>query len=331
MKVLIAGGAGYVGSTIASAYLDEDIEIVVLDNLVTGRREFAKGRTFYEGDIANRGLVTRILEEHPDIDVAILCAALINVSESYARPKDYYRNNVVKCLGFIDSLMASGCTRLIFSSSASIYRSSEMAAVDERAPLEPTSPYARSKTAFEWIVEDISHAGPLRVISFRFFNPIGADPQMRTGLQSSETSHALGAMIRAMTTETDFAIMGTDYATRDGTGIRDYVHVWDIARAHISAVQLFDSIVSVDNPYEAINLGTGRGTTVRELVHKFNKVSPIPIHTVNLARRDGDAAGAFSNFEKATRLLGWTPILSLEDGIRDSLRWAKMRRGILGD
>ncbi|MGA2876319.1 MAG: UDP-glucose 4-epimerase GalE [Nitrososphaerales archaeon] len=330
MKVLIAGGAGYVGSTIASACIDSDIEPIIVDSLTTGRREFTKGRTFYEGDIADQELIARIFDENSELDAAILCAAFVSVPDSISRPLDYYENNVVKCLSFIRALIASDCRKLIFSSSASLYATSELEPVDENSPLEPTNPYARSKTAFEWMLEDISHSGLLRVLSFRYFNPIGADPRMRSGLQSLEPSHALGAMIRAMKTNENFTVTGTDFATRDGTGIRDYVHVWDVAQAHVAALEQFDSILSEVNPYEVINLGSGRGTTVRELVATFNEVSIVPIDTVDMPRRKGDTAGAYANYDKAQRLLGWIPKLSLAESIQDSLRWSQIRDDLLG-
>jgi UDP-glucose 4-epimerase len=302
-----------------------------VDNFITGRREFVKDRHFYEGDIADQALIARIFDENTDIEIAVLCAALISVPESISRPTDYYDTNVLKCFTFTRSLIANDCTRLVFSSSASIYATSELAPVDEDSPLEPSNPYARSKVVFEWMLQDISHSGPLRVLSFRYFNPIGADPSMRTGLQSSEPSHAVGAMIRAMKTKNDFAVTGTNFATRDGTGIRDYVHVWDVAQAHVSALERFDSILSDENPYEVVNLGSGKGTTVRELIAIFNKVSSSPIDSVDWPRRSGDTAGAYASYEKAQRLLSWSPRLSIADGIRDSLKWAGIRDDMLGD
>jgi UDP-glucose 4-epimerase len=330
MKVLIAGGAGYVGSTIASACLDSGIEPVIVDSLITGRREFVMDRKFYEGDISDQVLIARIFTENPDLSAAILCAALINVPESISDPVNYYMNNVVKCLNFARALVANDCTKLIFSSSASIYATSGPEPVNENSPIEPTNPYARSKVAFEWILQDISKTGLLKVISFRYFNPIGADPKMRSGLQSPEPSHAFGAIIRAMQTGKPFAITGTDYATRDGTGIRDYIHVWDVAHAHVLALIKFESILADVDHYEVINLGTGKGTTVRELVTKFNDVSSTPIEIARVPRRPGDSAGTFANYEKAKRLLGWTPQFSLVDGIRDSLKWAELRELVLG-
>ena len=183
MKVLIAGGAGYIGSTVASACLDAGISPVILDNLVTGRREFTSGRTFYEGDIADGPLVDRIFAEHADIGAVVHCAALIVVPDSVADPVGYYRANVTKGLEFTAHLLRNGCGRLIFSSSAAIYRAGADLSVDEDSAIDPQSPYARTKAVCEAMFADIAATQPLRLLSLRYFNPIGADPKMRTGLQ----------------------------------------------------------------------------------------------------------------------------------------------------
>ncbi len=330
MKVLIAGGAGYIGSTIASACLDAGITPVIVDNLLTGRREFTTGRIFYEGDIDDGVLIDEVFSVHPDIEAVVHCAARISVPDSVSHPIDYYTDNVSKSLSFASHLIRNGCSRLIFSSSASIYESEDTPEVNEGSVIHPLSPYARTKAICESMFEDIANAEDLRVLSLRYFNPIGADPRMRTGLQSPHPSHALGKMIEAMETETPFEITGTDYPTRDGTGIRDYLHVWDLAQAHVLSLERFDGILSSERRFEVINLGTGRGITVRELLEAFNDVVPAPITAVEVARRPGDTAGAYSSNDKARSLLGWMPNLSLVDGIRDSLKWSEVRRDLLG-
>jgi UDP-glucose 4-epimerase len=178
--------------------------------------------------------------------------------------------------------------------------------------------------------EDIANASKLRVLSLRYFNPIGADPQLRTGLQLPRPSHALGQMILAYETNTPFQITGTDYPTRDGTGIRDYVHVWDLAGAHLSSINNFESVFERDGNFEAINLGTGVGTTVRELLSTFNRIVQTPITAIESPRRPGDVSSVFASNLKAQRLLDWKPTLSISDGIRDSLDWLNARRKILG-
>ncbi|MFH8734379.1 MULTISPECIES: UDP-glucose 4-epimerase GalE [unclassified Streptomyces] len=329
MKVLIAGGAGFIGSTIASACLDAGITPVILDSLVTGRREFTEGRVFYEGDIADGTLVDRVFAEHPDIDAVIQCAALIVVPDSVADPVGYYEANVGKSLDFVGHLLRNGCSRLIFSSSASIYRANDDLTVDEESAVEPLSPYARTKAVCEAMFADIAATRPLRVLSLRYFNPIGADPKMRTGLQLPRPSHALGQMILAQEDGVPFRVTGTDYPTRDGSGIRDYVHVWDLAAAHLAALRTFDTLLAGATTSTVVNLGTGTGTTVRELLDAFNSVTDAPISSVDTARRPGDVVGAYTRSDRAQELLGWQSQYSVADGIRDSLRWAALRGEIL--
>jgi UDP-glucose 4-epimerase len=330
VKILITGGAGFIGSTIASAALDAGVEPVLLDSFVTGRREFTAGRTSYEGDIADRALVERIFAEHPDIEAVIHCAALIVVPDSVARPLDYYEANVVKTLRLVESLLAVGCRRLIFSSSASIYQPDDDFSVDEESALAPLSPYARTKAVVEDLLRDVAAVTPLDVISLRYFNPLGTDPQLRTGLQVPEPSHALGKLIQLAERGEPFTITGTDYPTRDGTGIRDYVHVWDLAQAHLAALHRFDEALAGE-PSTVFNLGTGTGTTVRELVTAFESVLGRPVGVEEAPRRPGDSAGAYTRSDKARQRLGWTAQHTLEEGIADSLRWFAERPNRLPD
>ncbi|MDH6110481.1 UDP-glucose 4-epimerase [Kitasatospora sp. MAP12-15] len=330
MKVLISGGAGYIGSTIGSACLDAGITPVVLDNLVTGRREFTEGRAFYEGDIADGALVDRIFAEHPDIEAVVHCAALMVVPDSVGDPIGYYRANVAKSLDFVDHLLRNGCGRMVFSSSASIYLAGEDFSVDESSGLDPQSPYARTKAVCEAMFADIAATQPIRVLSLRYFNPIGADPKMRTGLQTRRPTHALGKLIEAHDEGRPFQITGTDYPTRDGSGIRDYVHVWDLAAAHVAALGRFDEVLVGETRSTVINLGTGTGTTVNELVAAFNSVVGTPVETTVTGPRPGDVAGAYPRSDRALKLLDWTPQHSLAEGIRDSLHWAELRDERLG-
>jgi UDP-glucose 4-epimerase len=348
VKVLIAGGAGFIGSTIALACADAGITPVIVDNLATGRAEFAEGFAFYQGDMADGALIDKIFAEHPDIDAAVLAAALIVVPDSVADPIGYYRANVVASLEFAAHLLRNGCGRLIFSSSASIYQPGDDLTVDEDSPLNPQSPYARSKAITETIFADIAAAEPVRILSLRYFNPIGADPRMRTGLQIADPSHALGKILQSLSEQNVFHVTGTDYSTRDGTGIRDYVHVWDLATAHVAALQRFDALFAstgfastgfastgsagsgMTSSYVVINLGTGTGTTVRELVTAVGRVTGTPVPVRDAPARPGDVVGAYPRIDKARRLLGWEPRFGIDDGIRHSLEWAQVRRSRLG-
>ena len=331
MKVLIAGGAGFIGSTVASYLLDSGHHPVILDNLVTGRREFCAGRIFYQGDIADPVVVDQIFDDHPDIAAVVHCAALIVVPDSVDRPIHYYRENVSKTLEFVDHLIGKGVSRLLFSSSASIYQPGADFSVDEDSALTALSPYARTKLVVEQMLADISASTPLRVLSLRYFNPIGADPRMRTGLQVPSPTHVLGRLVAAYRAGRPFPVTGLDYPTRDGSGIRDYVHVWDLAAAHRRAVEVFDTLFAGSARSLVINLGTGTGTTVLEFVDAFNKVVDAPVAVAAAPRRPGDSAGAYTRSTRAADLLGWRAQHTLEEGIRDSLTWFDRRGTVLPD
>ena len=336
MKILITGGAGFIGSTISSALEDAGHTPVILDSLITGRVEFTKGRIFYKGDIADKKLIGNIFAEHPDIYATIHCAALIIVPESTEKPYEYYRENVGKSLELFYILKEQGCKRLVFSSSAAIYDMVPGFMVTENAPLNPISPYARTKYMMEMILRDYCAAYSMQGIALRYFNPIGADPKLRTGLQIANPSHAIGKLVDVQLGKIPrFTITGTDYETRDGTGIRDYIHVWDLAQAHVRAVENFDiafkNAGNPENNYLVINLGTGLGVTVRELVTAFESVVGKEINKAEGDRRPGDTTGSFCNADTAKKLLGWEAKLSIEEGISDALKWGAKRSQVLPD
>jgi UDP-glucose 4-epimerase len=328
-KALLTGGAGYIGSTTASACVDNGITPVVLDDLSTGRAEFVRDCAFYHGDIADGDLLDRIFAEHPDIAAVVHFAARIVVPESVEQPLLYYRENVGKTLALLEHLDRLSCHTIVFSSSASVYAPGDDFSVDETSPLRPTNPYARSKVIVERMLEDIGHTTPLNALSLRYFNPIGADPEYRSGLQSKQPTHALGQLIAALQGDRTFTITGTNWPTRDGTGIRDYINVWDLALAHVAALQRFDA-ARAGEPYGVINLGTGTGTTVRELTDAFGAVTGERLDIREAEPRPGDSVGCFTRSDKAARLLGWRPTQSLEDSIRQSLEWSRRRPTVLG-
>jgi UDP-glucose 4-epimerase len=335
MKVLITGGAGYIGSTIGSALIDQGHTPIILDSLVTGRKEFTHDRIFYHGDISDDLLLRKIFTDHPDIHGTIHCAALIVVPESVVKPYEYYTENVGKSTTLFHLLHQLGYPRIVFSSSAAIYDLVPGYMVDENSPLRPDSPYSRTKYMMEMVLKDFCAAYKMMGIALRYFNPIGADPKMRSGIHAKNPSHILGKLVDvARGKQSVFQITGTHWPTRDGTGIRDYIHVWDLARAHINAMRLFDKVIgSTDDnqvKYQVINLGTGRGVTVREMVQAFENVYGQSIAKVEVDPRPGDVAGAYANADTALRLLDWKAEMSLEQGISDALKWGAMRREIIG-
>lgn len=326
-KILITGGAGYIGATIASACLDAGIEPLILDDFSVGLPRHVEGRAFYRGDIADGALIDRIVDEHPDLHAVIHCAARTVVPESVADPLGYYEVNVARTVRLLAHLHRRGIHRIVFSSSASVYAGDAVGGLDERAPLGPASPYARTKADVEQILADAASAGAVRALSLRYFNPIGCDPRLRTGPTSPTPTHVLGLLLAAHRTGGSFTITGVDWPTRDGSGVRDFLHVWDLARAHIAAVERFDDVVTDAHPAVVLNVGTGRGTTVRELVDAFTSVAG-PLEVSEGPRRPGDVAGGYALVEAAERALHWRAELTIEDAIRDALAWEE--RSALG-
>ncbi|GAA5511395.1 UDP-glucose 4-epimerase [Deinococcus carri] len=347
MKLLVTGGAGYIGSTVCTALEQAGHVPVVLDSLVTGPAAFVAGRIFYQGDIADTALVRRIFEEHPDITATLHFAARIVVSESLAQPALYYRENVVKSLTLFETLLALGQRRVIFSSSASIYDSppSDGPAglqVTEASPLRPLSPYARSKWMMEEVLRDLCAASagssaPLRAIALRYFNPIGADPELRTGPYLPDPSHVLGRLVATWQgRQPVFSVMGTDYPTRDGTGLRDYIHIWDLALAHVAAAEHFDEAFAQAEAdlgeaqvFLPINVGTGSGTTVRELLEAFQEVAGTTLDVQDSPRRPGDSAGACAEISRARAWLNWLPRHTSREAIASALAWEAQREARL--
>ncbi len=328
MQVLITGGAGYIGSTVGWACLDAGHSVVVLDDFSMGRREFVPQSKVYQGDIADADLLRRIIAEN-EIDAVIHCAAKILVPESVDIPLDYYANNVSKTIEMVKVLTECNLNRLIFSSSGSIYAPDEHFQVTEESPLHPESPYARTKMMIEMILEDAVAASDLHVLSLRYFNPIGTDPQMRSGQQIRYPSHVIWKMLDAVEHDRDFVITGVDWPTRDGSGIRDYIHIWDLAQAHVAALEHFDE-ATADAPYQVINIGTGRGTTVKELVSAFEEATGYTLSVTTGPARLGDVAGVYGVSTKAADLLHWRTQLSDADAIRSAMRWLPVRMEMLG-
>lgn len=324
MKVLVTGGAGYIGSTICTYLKKAGHYPVILDSLVTGNRDFVRDFPFYKVDIADKAALYKVKSKHPEIISVIHCAARTLVPESVSDPALYYRENVSKSTEFFKNCAELGIENLIFSSSASVYGTVDNFIATESSPTNPDSPYARTKLFMEGVLHDFCLSYGLRAVSLRYFNPIGTDPNHETGLYATNPSHILGKLLAvAHKKEEAFNICGTDYPTRDGTGIRDYIHVWDIARAHLSALSWVQS--QKRERHEIVNLGTGAGITVREFVTAFEDALGCKINSKNAPPRPGDPAGAYASCEKAAQLFNWKAELSVTQAIIDSLIWSGLK------
>ncbi|MGI6316489.1 MAG: UDP-glucose 4-epimerase GalE [Christensenellales bacterium] len=331
MKVLVTGGAGYIGAHTCIALQEAGYEPVILDSLVNGREEFTRGYPFYKGDISDETLLNRIAAEQGELYACIHFAARIIVPESVENPYLYYRENVVKSLELFRILDKLGIKRIIFSSSASVYGTVEGFAATEDKPKDPGSPYARTKYMMEMVLEDCARVMSFKGIALRYFNPIGADPKYRVGPYDPSPTHVVGKMVESAMNGTPFNVTGVNWPTRDGSGIRDYLHIWDLALAHVAAVQHFDSAFEkMGGDFMPINLGSGNGCTVFELAESFDNVF-MELHGKKLTletapARPGDVAGAFAVAKRAEQLLHWRTQYSVEDAIRDMLVWTEIKR-----
>jgi len=304
MAVLITGGAGYIGSHMAYELADRGEKVVVLDNLSTGIRALVSpAAELVEGDAGDQPLVRGLIGKH-HIDAVIHFAGSIVVPDSVADPLGYYANNTVASHGLIEACVAGGVRHFVFSSSAAVYGNGGDTPLSEDAAKEPINPYGRSKLMTEWILEDVSRAHDFRYVALRYFNVAGADPKGRTGQSSRRATHLIKiACQAALGRRPELEIFGSDYPTRDGTCIRDYIHVSDLVSAHVLALDaLRGGGASV-----IYNAGYGRGFTVREAIAAVERVAGHAIPTREAARRPGDPATLVADPARLKHALNWQP------------------------
>lgn len=321
MTVLVTGGAGYIGSHAVYALLDRGDDVVVLDNLSTGvRAQVGEKAGFVKGDVADSALVKSLVAEH-GVDAVIHFAGSIVVPDSVADPLSYYENNVVKSRALIAALVESGVQQFIFSSTATVYAEDAPQPLSETAPRAPISPYARSKLMTEWMLEDVARAHEFRPIILRYFNVAGADPKGRTGQSTPKATHLIKRAARvALGREPHLNVFGTDYPTPDGTGVRDYIHVTDLAAAHVLALDA----LRAGGPAAIYNCGYGRGLSVREVVAGMERVLGRPLPVKEAPRRAGDPPTLISDPTRIKKALGWKPAHESLDGIiRSALEWER--------
>lgn len=318
--VLITGGAGYIGSHAVYAFLDAGHEVVVIDDLSTGVRANLPGNVpFYQGSVADRGLVARIVKERRPSG-ALHFAGSIVVPESVIDPAKYYRNNTCASLELADVLVAHGVRQIVFSSTAAVYGVPDQIPVQETAPLQPINPYGWSKLFVEQQLTDMAAAHGLSVGILRYFNVAGADPKGRTGQSTPQATHLIKVACEVATGEREgMSVFGTDYATRDGTCIRDYIHVTDLARAHVAVYEhLRDRGKSV-----LFNCGNGRGYSVLEVIGAVEEASGRRLDAKLTARRPGDPPALIADPSALLAALSWRPEYDLKDMVRTALAWER--------
>lgn len=327
MRILLTGGAGYIGSHTALAVLDAGYEPILLDNFsnslpaVVDRIGQIAGRlpTLIAGDIRDVDLVRNVLAQE-GIDAVIHFAAKKAVAESVADPLSYYANNVGGTLALLDAMEAEGVRSIVFSSSATVYGEPQRLPIDEHHPTGPVNPYGQTKLACENILSDLARADRgWRVSLLRYFNPVGAHPSGLIGEDPTGVPNNLMPLItRAARGEMELQIYGTDYPTEDGTAVRDYIHVVDVAEGHMAALEALGRGENL----QLYNLGTGRGTSVMELIAAFEEATGVKVPHAAADRRPGDVAAIYADVGKAERELGWRARRGISEMCADSWRFA---------
>ena len=327
MKILVTGGCGYIGSHTVVKLLEEKIEVVIIDNLVNSKRDVLEkikkitgsDVTFYQEDLCNLDALKNIFKKEK-FDAIIHFAGLKAVGESVQIPLKYYQNNLISTMNLLFCMQEYGVKKLVFSSSATVYGNPKSLPIKEDFPLQTTNPYGTTKLMIEQILKDVYQSNPdLDITILRYFNPIGAH---KSGLLGEDPNgipnNLMPYVVRvAMGTLPVLSIFGSDYNTVDGTGVRDYIHVLDLAKGHLLALK---------NPKSGLkiyNLGTGKGTSVLELVNMFEKVNQVKVNKKFTARRDGDIDACYASNEKAYKELGFKCEYTLEDMCKDSYNYAK--------
>lgn len=324
MKILVTGGTGYIGSHTVVELLNSGYEVVVIDNFSNSKRDVidkikeitGKDFTFYEGDVKDKEILRKIFQEHR-IDACIHFAGYKAVGESVQKPIMYYRNNIDSTLSLIEIMEEFGVKKLAFSSSATVYGKPDTLPIKEDFPLSTTNPYGTTKLMIEDILRDLYKSdNEWSIALLRYFNPIGAHKSGLIGENPNDIpNNLMPYIVKVATHELEvLSIFGNDYDTKDGTGVRDYIHVVDLAKGHIKAIEYLLNNKGID----AYNLGTGNGYSVLELVHTFMKVNNQDVNYKVVGRRPGDIDACYADSSKAKTLLKWEAELGIEEMCKDA-------------
>jgi UDP-glucose-4-epimerase GalE len=317
-NVLVTGGAGYIGSHACKALSNAGYLPVALDNLCLGHRDFVRWGPLVVGDVRDRDTVLRVLGDY-DIDAVMHFAAFACVGESISDPAKYYDNNVIGILSLLHAMRGAGLARLVFSSTCAVYGEPKAIPIDEGAPTQPINPYGRSKLMCETVLHDFASAYGIQTVALRYFNAAGADPDGQLGEKRPVETHLIPrALMHLQGHLDDFAVFGSNYPTPDGTAIRDYVHVNDLADGHVLALQY----LSNTKRGGTFNLGTGQGYSVQEVLAAISRTTGRDVASISGGRRHGDPAVLVADCQRAEETLGFRPRRSdLETIITTAWRW----------
>lgn len=318
MRVLVAGGAGYIGSHTVKELLREGYEVVIFDNFSTGKQELIAGGDVVVGDLMDKQSLRDIFHKQT-IDAVLHFASLIQVGESFLDPQKYYTHNLISSLNLLEVMMENGVERFIFSSSAAVYGNPQKIPIPESHPLNPFNPYGQTKFFLETILQDYEKAYGLKFISLRYFNAAGADPEGQLGEMHDPETHLIPNILLFLLGKKErFELYGTDFETPDGTAIRDYIHVTDLASAHVLALKKILALPSSD----FINLGANKGYSVLEVIRKTEELTGRKVDYQEKPKRKGDVPVLLASREKAEKILGWRPRLSaIETIIETAWNW----------
>ena len=323
MRIFVTGGAGYIGSHVVKALGKEGHELLIYDNLSTGHEWAILSGRLLRGDLADRPAIREALRDFRP-EAVMHFAASIQVEESVREPLAYYRNNVVHTLNLLEAMRETGTVRFLYSSTAAVYGIPETIPVDERAPLRPINPYGASKVMVEQVLADLAVASDFRYCALRYFNVAGADPEGRIGQAYRNPTHLITRALKTAKGESPkLSIYGTDYPTSDGTGVRDYIHVDDLASAHLSAL---DRLMRTGET-EIMNCGYGHGYSVREVVDIARKVTGVDFPLEETGRRAGDPPALVADSRRIRELTGWKPLHDdLEFIIQTAWEWERKQK-----
>lgn len=328
MKILVTGGTGYIASHTAVELLESNYEIILLDNLSNSKKEVVdkiktitnKNFKFYKGDCADKNTLTKIFNENK-IDAVMHFAGFKAVGESVKNPLKYYNNNLISTITLLEVMNEYNCKKLVFSSSATVYGNPKTLPIKESFPLSTTNPYGTTKLMIENILNDVAKAdSEWSIAILRYFNPIGAHKSALIGEDPNDTpNNLMPYIVKVATKKLEYLnIFGNDYNTKDGTGVRDYIHVIDLAKGHIKALELINKQKGIDT----YNLGTGKGYSVLEIVNTFMKVNNINIKYKIVDRRPGDIDACYADPSYAKEKLDWEASLNIDDMCKDAYNFA---------